>query len=512
MARLAEGQYIKMRKATEDMILKSTKDEFIRFILENAVVEEDEDEEACFIPSGEHEFVWGKTYEMQGEEFKGDEFIITNDGRVFFALSLNTNWEVVDDVKKETKDETHPTLYWVKKGDRAVRCESKEAAFEAYVRMGKTEVTIEKHFWDSDVEGRMKEYTLTFTKMTRRTLKSGELKYYLSSPVGVYKEEEAPELSEEVKQEIKEQESKGNKFVKIDKNGSRHYRGKVECERCQGRGWYAVGVLNGQLVPARPDNAECYACKGAGWVWNNLIIRTPEYEAKLAEQRTKRAEAKAEETARKQKEEWEQNHLKSLKDNGFNPEGQTWVFLGNTYSIKDTLKEMGARFSWELGWHIDHEVEGYETMTLNVSEVATADDWGRIHYTITKAEADQKKQEALQKLHPTEVSEYVGQVKDRLTMTLTFTGTAHWEVDTTKQFWNGRWGREQTRDVYLHKFKDEHGNIFTWKTSDPLGYWDEHGQWVHIDEGTQVTIKGTVKEHSEYKGIKQTVLTRCKVA
>lgn len=254
MARLAEGQYIKMRKATEDMILKSTKDEFIRFILENAVVEEDEDEEACFIPSGEHEFVWGKTYEMQGEEFKGDEFIITNDGRVFFALSLNTNWEVVDDVKKETKDETHPTLYWVKKGDRAVRCESKEAAFEAYVRMGKTEVTIEKHFWDSDVEGRMKEYTLTFT------------------------------------------------------------------------------------------------------------------------------------------------------------------------------------------------------------------------------------------------------------------GTAHWEVDTTKQFWNGRWGREQTRDVYLHKFKDEHGNIFTWKTSDPLGYWDEHGQWVHIDEGTQVTIKGTVKEHSEYKGIKQTVLTRCKVA
>lgn len=500
MARLAEGQYIKMRKATEDMILKSTKDEFIRFILENAVVEEDEDEEACFIPSGEHDFVWGKTYEMQGEEFKGDEFIITNDGRVFFALSLNTNWEVVD----------ADTFYLVKKeGHEDFKCFTKAAAFDAYDSLGRADVTIEKHFWDRDANDKLKKYVHTFTKMSRRTLKSGEIKYYLSDKKA---KEEAPELSEEVKQEIKEQESKGNKFVKIDKNGSRHYRGKVKCDRCGGNKLFFVRVENGKGVPAQPDGGICYKCGGDGWVWDNIIIRTPEYEAKLAAQRAERAEKKAEETARKQKEEWEQNHLKSLKDNGFNPEGQTWVFLGNTFPIKDTLKEMGARFSWELGWHIDHEVEGYETMTLNASEVATADDWGRIHYTITKDEADQKKQEALQKLHPTEVSEYVGQVKDRLTMTLTFTGTAHWEVDATKQFWNGGWGRVQTRDVYLHKFKDEHGNIFTWKTSDPLGYWDEHGQWVHIDEGTQVTIKGTVKEHSEYKGIKQTVLTRCKVA
>lgn len=427
MARLAEGRYIKMRKATEDMILKSTKAEFIQFILENAVVEEDEDEKAMFIPSGEHEFVSGKTYEMQGEEFKGDEFIITEDGRVFFALSLNTNWEVVDDPKEDTP---------------------------------KTE-----------------------------------------------------ELSDEVRQEIKEQESKGNRLVKIDRNGSRHYRGKVKCDRCyDGSGLFATGTLNGQPRITPVDGGICHKCLGTGWVWDNIIIRTPEYEAKLAEQRAKRAEKKAEEIARKQKEEWEQNHLKSLSVNGFNPEGQTWVFLGNTYSIKETLKEMGAKFSWELGWHIDHAVEGYETMTLSASEITSTDNWGRIHFTITKAEADQKKQDALQKLHPTEISEYVGEVGKRLNITLTYTGTAHWEVDATKQFWNGRWGREETRDVYLHKFKDEKGNVFTWKTGNPLGYWDEDGQWVCIGEGTQITLKGTVKEHSEYKGIKQTVLTRCKVA
>lgn len=41
-------------------------------------------------------------------------------------------------------------------------------------------------------------------------------------------------------------------------------------------------------------------------------------------------------------------------------------------------------------------------------------------------------------------------------------------------------------------------NVFTWKTS----------TWV--EDGVQ-TIKGTVKAHNEFRGTKQTELTRCKV-
>ena len=60
--------------------------------------------------------------------------------------------------------------------------------------------------------------------------------------------------------------------------------------------------------------------------------------------------------------------------------------------------------------------------------------------------------------------------------------------------WETQWGYTK-----LYKITDEAGNIFTWKTS----------SWV--EDGIK-TIKGTVKAHNDYKGTKQTELTRCKCA
>ena len=52
----------------------------------------------------------------------------------------------------------------------------------------------------------------------------------------------------------------------------------------------------------------------------------------------------------------------------------------------------------------------------------------------------------------------------------------------------------------VYKFVDESGNVFIWKT----------GKWVD-DEMEIEKMVGTVKEHKEYRGVKQTELTRCKV-
>lgn len=52
----------------------------------------------------------------------------------------------------------------------------------------------------------------------------------------------------------------------------------------------------------------------------------------------------------------------------------------------------------------------------------------------------------------------------------------------------------------IYKFVDENGNVFTWKTSG----------WVNTDREI-AKVTGTVKEHKEYRGVKQTELTRCKV-
>lgn len=51
---------------------------------------------------------------------------------------------------------------------------------------------------------------------------------------------------------------------------------------------------------------------------------------------------------------------------------------------------------------------------------------------------------------------------------------------------------------YMYQILDQEDNVYIWRT----------GKW--FDE--MDTIKGTVKEHNEFRGVKQTVLTRCRVS
>lgn len=55
--------------------------------------------------------------------------------------------------------------------------------------------------------------------------------------------------------------------------------------------------------------------------------------------------------------------------------------------------------------------------------------------------------------------------------------------------------------VVCYIFNDKSGNCFVWKSH----------TCPELTVGESYTLKGTVKEHSEYKGTKQTVLTRCTV-
>ena len=51
----------------------------------------------------------------------------------------------------------------------------------------------------------------------------------------------------------------------------------------------------------------------------------------------------------------------------------------------------------------------------------------------------------------------------------------------------------------MYKFRDVDGNVFIWWTSSSLNL-------DHV-----LTVTGTVSEHSEYEGVKQTLLKRCKL-
>lgn len=213
-------------------------------------------------------------------------------------------------------------------------------------------------------------------------------------------------------------------LIRIDKNGSKHYQGMFTCDRCNGRGWYAIGSHNGQLVAAHPYNGTCYKCGGAGKVMSKWIERTPEYQAKLDARRQKKLDA----------------------------------------------------------WAAKQKAQQEELERIRKEEEA-------------KAEAERQAEEERIKAQKA-ISQHVGEVGQRLTITATFDHSAWFEVPSFRGF-----GQDT---MYIHTFKDVDGNVLIWKTGSGLGS-------IDICEGDQVQIRGTVKEHSEYKDEKQTVLTRCKV-
>lgn len=85
-------------------------------------------------------------------------------------------------------------------------------------------------------------------------------------------------------------------------------------------------------------------------------------------------------------------------------------------------------------------------------------------------------------------SDFVGEVKERKTFTLTYDREITYDTDFGL--------------THIYFFHDENDNVLIWKTTN----------WLEIEEGETISIKGTVKDHNEYRGVKQTVLTRCKVA
>jgi hypothetical protein len=75
----------------------------------------------------------------------------------------------------------------------------------------------------------------------------------------------------------------------------------------------------------------------------------------------------------------------------------------------------------------------------------------------------------------------------------TYVGSGQWEQKSYVGF--------GTQTMFAHSFKDDNGNKLVWKTT----------SYMSGDGGERVLLKGTIKDHSEYDGEKQTLLTRCKI-
>lgn len=261
----------------------------------------------------------------------------------------------------------------------------------------------------------------------------------------------------------------GPVLIKTDKNGTEYWYDE-RCPKCGGKGnipyYYFV------------DNGTCFKCGGTGKFGHTYVKRTPEYEKKLEERRIAREKKKAPE-----------KNAKILKDNGFNEEGLMWIVLGDTFKIKEELKEAGAKFNNMFLWHFDHEDNGYECIKISIEDVAEKNFVGIWQFNDYICVYEYIKK-LFKENAPKTSSEHVGNIGDKYEDTVTLVKIHTYETHFSY------YGELN----YIYKFVDKNGNTIIWKTS-----------CKDLEEGKAYQIKGKIKEHSEYNGDKQTVLTRCKI-
>lgn len=264
-------------------------------------------------------------------------------------------------------------------------------------------------------------------------------------------------------------------YARTDRNGTRYFT-DCTCGRCGGR-----GVIDSYKFV---EGGVCFECGGSGISKPETIkIYTPEYAAKL--------EARRQERAAKARQEREAKAISERADKlaklGFGKEGETFVLyrvVGNTFPIKDQLKEAGARFNPCVGWYFAEEKPQWECQRLTEAEVL--DDSVYINWKSRQVveplwtERNRAAQES--------TSEWQGTVGARIEVEV------HIDRRFESQFVITSWKHTTS---YMYLMTDKDGNKYKWSTS------------KYFNEGEDVKLKGSVKEHAEYKGIKQTVLTRC---
>ena len=270
-------------------------------------------------------------------------------------------------------------------------------------------------------------------------------------------------------------------FDRVDRNGT-HIFTDCTCNRCGGDGYISYF--------AHVEAGVCFECGGSGnGNGTDIKIYTDAYGAKLRQQRAAREEAKRQKLI-EESAEWNKTWLER---EGFNADGITYVVLGNTYEIKEELKAKGAKFNDMLGWHMA-DPQGYDVAQISVDDVTYRTYIGRFEYIMWAdgvqivREAKDAAEKALKAERNEHVSEYVGTVGERREFNCTlighFTFQSYFSYDDVS---------------FIYKFKDENGDIIVWKTS----------TWLD-DEKKNFRFKATIKEHSEYKGEKQTVVNRPK--
>lgn len=178
-------------------------------------------------------------------------------------------------------------------------------------------------------------------------------------------------------------------------------------------------------------------------------------------------------------------NFKTAKEiSGFN-NGVIYIVKGNSFDVKDALREAGARFRRDFGWYFGSFCEKPDTLPAGLELVElTWDEVGNEDGSFKNDEVIKAAIEA--KIYDADPSEFVGSIGERLEVEVT--------VESKREF-EGSYGTQ-----LVYRFRDENNNCFSWFTS--------AGTKTSFEEGETCIIRGTLKSHDVYRNCKLNTLSR----
>ena len=182
------------------------------------------------------------------------------------------------------------------------------------------------------------------------------------------------------------------------------------------------------------------------------------------------------------KEEW-------FEANGFSPDGVTYLVLGDSYSIKNELKEKEFKYSPLLRWHgPKNEFELPENCQYFKLEYQDFFYWDEdMHVSFMKQGIREVLDDIFNPVAES-TSNFVGEIGERLrNIPVSVRNISGYDSPYGYKF--------------IYTFEDNDGNLYTWSTVTQQT----------ISLGMRVLLDGTIKAHVEYKGAFTTQLSRCKI-
>ena len=175
---------------------------------------------------------------------------------------------------------------------------------------------------------------------------------------------------------------------------------------------------------------------------------------------------------------------KSKRDTlGFGEAGYIWIFKGNTFQNIDWFRASPCRYTRVWGWYLPSDIEMPSPLPVDISPIKLL--WEQVS-TNNQLNKEEEIEEFVNTLiYDESPSEFIGEIGNRIDVELT--------CDKAMPIMSN-YGTN-----YFHTFHDKDGNVYVWSTTAKL-----------LEVNSIYRVRGTIKQHSVYKNVKQNILTRCK--